>query len=54
MIKIRNARMKYSGGDGLELVNLDVAAGEFVYLVGSTGAGKTTVLKLIYMDQTPA
>ncbi len=53
MIKIRNARMKYPGGDGLDHVNLEVAGGEFVYLVGSTGAGKSTVLKLIYMEELP-
>jgi len=45
--------MKYPNGDGLDLVNLEVRNGEFVYLVGPTGAGKSSVLKLIYMDEFP-
>jgi cell division transport system ATP-binding protein len=45
--------MKYRNGDGLDEVNLEVKSGEFVYLVGPTGAGKSTVLKLIYMEEFP-
>lgn len=53
MVKIQNVRMRYSGGDGLDRINLEVRPGEFVYLVGPTGAGKSTVLKLIYMAEFP-
>ncbi|MFQ5675692.1 MAG: cell division ATP-binding protein FtsE [bacterium] len=53
MLKIHNIKMRYPNGDGLEQVNLEVRNGEFVYLVGPTGAGKSTVLKLIYMDEFP-
>ncbi|RMF64394.1 MAG: cell division ATP-binding protein FtsE [Calditrichaeota bacterium] len=53
MVKLHNVRMRYPGGDGLELVNLEVRPGEFVFLVGPTGAGKSTVLKLIYMEEFP-
>jgi cell division transport system ATP-binding protein len=45
--------MKYPNGDGLESINLEIQNGEFVFLVGPTGAGKSTVLKLIYMDEFP-
>ncbi|MCG8608745.1 cell division ATP-binding protein FtsE [bacterium] len=45
--------MKYRNGGGLDEVNLEVKSGEFVYLVGPTGAGKSTVLKLIYMEEFP-
>ena len=45
--------MRYPNGDGLDGVNLEVRNGEFVYLVGPTGAGKTSVLKLIYMEEFP-
>ena len=45
--------MRYPNGDGLDGVNLEVRNGEFVYLVGPTGAGKSSVLKLIYMDEFP-
>jgi cell division transport system ATP-binding protein len=39
-------------GDNLILqdVNLDVHKGEFVYLVGKTGAGKSSLLKTLYGD----
>ena len=53
MVQIYNVSFKYPGGDGLKLVNLNIGTGEFVYLIGSSGAGKSTVLKLIYMDVLP-
>ncbi|MGC8594243.1 MAG: cell division ATP-binding protein FtsE [Candidatus Kryptoniota bacterium] len=34
-------------------INLTVDNGEFVYLVGETGSGKTTLMRLIYMDLLP-
>ncbi len=34
-------------------VNLSVAKSEFVYIVGETGCGKTTLLRLFYMDLLP-
>ncbi len=46
--------MRYPNGDGLERVSLELRGGEFVYLVGPTGAGKSSVLKLIYMEQFPS
>ncbi len=33
-----------------ENVNLEVASGEFVYLIGKTGSGKSTILKALYAD----
>lgn len=37
----------------MQSVNLTVRKGEFVFLVGPTGAGKSTVLKMIYMAEKP-
>ena len=34
-------------------MNLTVADGEFVFIVGSSGAGKSTFLKLIMCEETP-
>ncbi len=54
LIRLSNVSVKYSGGDGLKNVNLLVRKSEFVFLVGPTGAGKSTVLKLIYMGEKPS
>lgn len=34
-------------------INLCIGQGEFVFLVGPTGAGKLTLLKLLYHDVRP-
>lgn len=37
----------------LENVNFTIHKGEFVYLIGKTGAGKSSLLRLIYADLAP-
>ena len=32
----------------LKNVNIDIASGEFVYLIGKVGSGKTSLLKTLY------
>lgn len=34
-------------------VHFRVENGEFIFITGPSGAGKTTILKLIYMDERP-
>ena len=41
------------GATGLSNVSLHVARGEFVFLTGHSGAGKSTMLKLIYAEHRP-
>ena len=55
MIDIENVTVVYrKKWIGLEDASLKVGKGEFVFLVGSSGAGKSTILRLIYMDIFPA
>ena len=53
MIDFYNVSHQYSRGAGVYDVNFSVQRGEFVCVVGASGAGKSTILKLIYMDEQP-
>jgi cell division transport system ATP-binding protein len=48
IIDIRNANIYQGGNLILQDVNLTVNKGEFVYLVGRTGTGKSSLLKTLY------
>jgi cell division transport system ATP-binding protein len=50
IISLKNAYIFQSGNPILSDVNFDVHAGEFVYLIGRTGSGKTSLLKTLYAD----
>src|SRR5436309_9149810 len=41
------------GGLALKDVSFHVAKGEFAFLTGHSGAGKSTVMKLIYAEERP-
>jgi ABC-type Mn2+/Zn2+ transport system ATPase subunit len=46
-IRVRHVAAGYDGTLAIENVDLDVASGELVALVGANGAGKSTLLKVI-------
>ncbi|MBD0375282.1 MAG: ATP-binding cassette domain-containing protein [Flavisolibacter sp.] len=48
IISLRNATIYQGNSPILQNVNLSVDKGEFVYLVGKTGTGKSSLLKTLY------
>ena len=53
MIEARNIVKRYGDLEVLRGVDLDVAQGEIVSIVGPSGAGKTTLLQIIGTLETP-
>ena len=53
MISFNNVSCTFGDDAGIENATFDIEPGEFVCIIGPTGAGKTTFLKLIYMDIFP-
>ncbi|NMC99333.1 MAG: cell division ATP-binding protein FtsE [Bacteroidales bacterium] len=47
MIKFNKVTKKFGGVEALNNVSFNVHDGEFVFITGPSGAGKTTILKLI-------
>lgn len=50
IIELKKANIYQGGSQVLSDVNISVEKGEFVYLVGKTGTGKSSLLKTLYGD----
>ena len=50
---MENVTYSYEKGYGIKNVNFTMDDSEFTFLIGPTGSGKTTIMKLIYMAMFP-
>jgi len=54
MIEFKNVAKVYpSGVEALFDINLHIGKEEFVFIVGPSGAGKTTLMKMLYREEKP-
>ena len=54
MIDLKNITKQYPNGvHALNGVNLHIDKGEFVYVIGATGSGKSTLIKILNGEEVP-
>lgn len=54
LITFDSVTKEYGGTKALDGANFVIDSGEFVFLVGASGAGKTTILRLLIRDLLPS
>jgi cell division transport system ATP-binding protein len=55
VVELRDVTKVYEGGSvGLERVSVQIGRGEFVFLVGPTGCGKSTCIRLLMKELEPS
>ena len=53
MVEFKNISFSYSKESGIYDIDLKIKDSEFCFLVGPTGSGKSSLLKMIYFDIIP-
>jgi len=54
LIDIKDCSKVYKNGvTGLADLNLEINKGEFVFIIGQTASGKSTLIKLLYREEKP-
>lgn len=54
LIVLRNVRKQYKTGVvAIHDLSLNIKKGDFVFVIGSTGCGKSTLIKMLYREEKP-
>ena len=54
LIRLTNVKKTYKTGvTAIQDLNLSINKGEFVFIIGSTGCGKSTLIKMLYREEKP-
>ena len=54
LIQMKNVKKKYRNGvTAIYDLDLKIKKGEFVFVIGSTGCGKSTLIKMLYREEKP-
>lgn len=54
LIRLINVKKIYKTGvTAIQDLNLSINKGEFVFIIGSTGCGKSTLIKMLYREEKP-
>lgn len=54
MIKYENVNKEYENGvEALKSININIDQGEFVFIVGNTGSGKSSLIRLLLKELEP-
>ena len=53
MLSIQDVSFDYENQTLFENANLELGSGEFAFLIGKSGSGKTSLLQMIYMNLLP-
>lgn len=53
-ISFKNIKKTYKTGvTAIQNLDLEISKGEFVFIIGSTGCGKSTLIKMLYREEKP-
>ena len=54
LIRMTNVKKTYKTGvTAIQNLNLTIEKGDFVFIIGSTGCGKSTLIKMLYREEKP-